>query len=288
MARIRRQRDGRALMTGVSSVWAAVIATFLLWQIVQYRGLMAFLAEWQFNFLGRYYPSLTYVALVALLASPAIVIFLKVRRRHSEQRLAAATLRSALVFRRVVYSIAALCSVAAIITLLMLLVLPRGAGEPHNIDLAQPAVALPAEGPTTINGTILFDRTAAFDKKWFFTRHDMRFAPVVAPGAIATDLQFFIELPPESAARPSAGVSMTGILKKDALPGEIIQLYRYAGYRVEAPYYVLFSDEASMRRPYLETAAQLAICAILFLAIGLWQHRRVKWIKGRAVKTNTA
>lgn len=288
MATTHRKRDQRQLMTGGIIVWAALVSLFLLWEIVTYSGLMALLAEWQFNVLGSFYPSVTYLALVALLASPGLLLFLRVRKRDSDQRLGLATLRSATVFRRVVLGIGGACLAAAVVTLLFILTLPTSTGTPRTIDLTQPVVSLPSEGATTISGTILYDRTAAFNEDVVVSRRNLRFAPIVAPGSNSTALQFFVELPPETAPAPGGATAMTGVLKRNALPGEIVRLYRYAGYTVEPPYYVLFANDTALRWPYFELAIELAIVALLFLALGLWQHRRIKWLEKTVTPSETA
>lgn len=287
MASTYRTRDRRQIMTGGMILWGAAVSLFFLWQVVQYNGVMALLAEWQFNSFGHYYPSLTYLALVALLASPGLLLFLRVRQRDSEQRMAAATLRSAIVFRRVVLGLAAACTLAAIATLLLLLTLPRSGGTSNSIDLSQPLIALPSEGPTTITGAILYDRTAAFEENMLVAGRTLRFAPIVSPQSASLDLQFFVELPAEAAPQIGATSSMRGVLRRNALPGEIVQLFRYAGYRVEPPHYVLFASEAAMRWPYYKVAGELGLVALLFLAVGLWQHRRIKWLED-AVKPPVA
>lgn len=279
MANTHRRRDQRQFFTGAIIVWATLVSLFFLWEVVSYSGLMALLAEWQFNVFGSFYPSVTYLVLVALLASPGLLLFLRVRPRDSEQRLSLATLRSAIVFRRVMLGIGAACLAAVVVTLLLVLTLPTSVGTPRRIDLAQPVVSLPSEGPTTIDGAILYDRTAAFNEDVIVTRRNLRFAPIIAPGFTGTDLQFFVELPPETQPRAGGTASMTGVLKRNALPGEIVRLYRYAGFSVEPPYYVLFASNTALRWPYFELAVELGLVALLFLALGVWQHRRVKTLE---------
>lgn len=283
MATTPRKRDHRQLMTGGIIVWGTLVSLFFLWEIVTYSGAMALLAEWQFNLFGSFYPSATYLALVAVLASPGLLLFLRVRRRDSDQRLGLATLRSAAIFRRVVFGIGAACLGAAAVALVFVLLLPTASGEPQRIDLTQPVVSLPHEGAATIAGAILYDRTAAFNEDVIVARHALRFAPIVAPGSTGTDLQFFVELPPETVPHAGGTTAMTGILKRSALPGELVRLYRYAGYSVEPPYYVLFASDTALRWPYFELAIEFAIGAILFFALGFWQHRRMKWLE-KAVK----
>lgn len=292
MAMTHRKRNRRQVMTGVIIVWAALVSLVFFWQLVQYDGLIERLAEWQFSTFGYFNPSITYLALVALLASPGLLVFLRVRHRDSEQRLAVATLRSAIVFRRVVLGLSAACFAAAIVTLLMLLTLPTSVGAVRQIDLGQPVVTLPQEGPTTIDGRILYDRTAVLGEDLVVAHRTLLIAPMLSPTSANADLQFFVELPPETdtqtgavqsrAAQNRGASSMTGILKRNALPGEIVALFRYAGYRIEPPYYVLFAGKASMRWPYYEIAGELALVALLFLALGVWQHRRIKWLEGVA------
>lgn len=289
MATTHRKRSHRRIMTGVMIVWAALVSLFFLWQLVQYKSVMAWLAEWQFSTFGYYNPSITYLALVTLLASPGLLLFLQVRQRDSEQRLVAATLRSATIFRRVVLGVSAACFAAAIVTLLMLLTLPTGGGAYRQIDLGQPIVTLPQEGPTTIGGRVLYNRTAVFGENLLVARRTLLIAPMLPPKSTNADLQFFVELPSDTnpqnaeaqsrAAQDGNVLSMTGILRRNALPGEIVALFQYAGYRVEPPYYVLFASETSMRWPYYEIACELALVALLFLALGVWQHRRIKWLE---------
>ncbi len=266
------------MMTGGIIVWTGLVSLFFLWQIVQYQGVMAQFAEWQFYSFGHYYPSVTYLAIVVVLASPGLLLFLRVRHRESEQRLAEATLRSAIIFRRVVLGVAAACLVAAIATLLLLLTLPRAGGTQTRIDLSHPLLTLPHEGATTITGAVLYDRTAAFEEDLVVARRTLRFAPIVSPQSSSLDLQFFVELPSEAVAQSGATSSVSGVLRRNGLPGEIVQLFRYAGYRVEPPQYVVFASEATMRWPYFKVAGELGLVALLFLLVGLFQHRRIKWL----------
>ena len=75
---------------------------------------------------------------------------------------------------------------------------------------------------------------------------------------------------------------MTGNLRRSGLPGEIIRLYRYAGARVETPYYVLLTDTAAVRWPYLQVAIQTALAAILFFLAAGWQWFRLRRMRRHA------
>ena len=95
------------------------------------------------------------------------------------------------------------------------------------------------------------------------------------------ELKYFIQFAPTDVRAGTGTVSMTGVLKRNGLPGEIVRLFRYAGYQVDEPHYVLFVEPAAMRWPYLATAVQLLIGALLVLALGLFQRRRVRHIDQR-------
>jgi hypothetical protein len=276
---INRSRRQRAKTGGVA-IWTALVAVVFLWQFVQYRGIVALLAEWQFNFLGRSYPAISYLLPVAVLALPALLIFWRTRPRHSAQRIALATQRSAIAFQKTMWAVAAAFALAAVVFLFQSL---DGAAQqvgPQRIDLGSPVTALPPEGPATISGSVLTTRTAALRQNFLLLGKSYRFAPIVPPGSKTTDLQYFGELSPSfDQAAIAPGSTLSGTLKRDALPGEIIRLYRYAGYNIADPHYVLFLDPASARWPDLQTAIQLGLIGLVFAVLALLQRRRLKRIQ---------
>jgi hypothetical protein len=106
---------------------------------------------------------------------------------------------------------------------------------------------------------------------------------MVPPGNATPDYQYFVELPP--AATPElqpARTSMTGNLRRGSLPGEVIRLYRYAGARVETPYYVLLANTEAVRWPYLQVAIQTALASIVFFLAAGWQWFRVRRMRREA------
>lgn len=270
--RVRRRRNP-AIRIGLVAVWIAIVAAVFLWQAATYESVMSVFAEWQFNAIGRYYPAFSYLLLTLILTLPLLLVFAR-PRKQTTRPLDVATLRSASTFSRALFAFAGALLVVAIGVLLSILRLPDDKGPLQEVTLDQAVVVMPEEGLTRLTGAIAYDRTTAFDEELIVTGRNRRFAPMTAQGADPTDLQFFVELPPATDANRQGVRTMTGVLQRGGLPGEIIRLYRYAGHRVEEPYFVLFTGTRSIRWARFVIAGQLIIAGVLVGALGLWQRRR--------------
>lgn len=273
----KRQRRWAVVKTVGFSVWMAIVALVLLWQTASYRGVMALIGEWQFDAFGRQYPTFNYVLLVFLLCLPGYLLFLKPRKRAVTEQAEAATFRSARTLLKAIIGGALGLGAAAIVVLIVMLFLPSSSGEPQRLDLSHPMISVPREGPTILSGAILYERTAGFDEDLLLTRRTYRFAPIVAARGGA-DVQFFVQLPPVDDRSRAGTTTMAGVLKRDGLPGELVRLFRYAGFEIAEPNYVLFVEPAAMRWPYLMAMLQLAIGALFALVVALLQRRRVRRI----------
>jgi hypothetical protein len=270
-ARRRRQR-ARALL----AVWGALVALFLLWQTLTYRGLMALAAEWQFNTFGRYYPSLSYILLAALIASP-VLFLLRGRRREGVDEEDVGLTVPGLAFVRTILGVAAGCFAVCLVVLIVMATLPGDTGAVERIVLGSPAAAnAPRTGPTILVGSVVRDRTAGLNQELLVARRTMRFAPMLAPGAGREAVRFFVEIGPnEDAATLRPDGLREGVLRKNGLPGELEKLFGYAGYDAARPYYTLYASSAGLTWPYRVAAAQLAIVGLVcLLAAGLLHLRR--------------
>ncbi len=276
MSKRRPHRRRSFAKTVAFSIWMAAVALYLLWEATHYRGVMSLLGEWQFNALGRHYPTFNYILLVALLWLPGYLVFLRPRKRDGTERLEAVLLRSSHAFQNALWGSAAGLAVAALVVLVVMLFLPREGPPIQRIDLARPSISLPREGPTLLSGMVVYERTAGFDRDLLLTSRTYRFAPVIGGQESGPDLQYFVQFRPVDAQTRAGTSLMTGVLKRNGLPGEVIRLFRYAGYRLEQPHYVLYEEAAALRWPYLITAIQLAIAALLAVAVALLQLRRVR------------
>lgn len=268
-ARIRR--TPRGLQGGVAA-WSVLVALVLLWQAVTYRGLMAFAAEWQLNEFGNYYPVLTFLALIVLFVLPALLLL---RTKHAgRQQLESVTeLRRAEAFTRrssrVAFGVAAICVCASVISLVLMALLPSASGAPQRISVNDAAPAQPREGPTELVGQVLYNRTSAFEEDLWVAHRSTRFAPMIEEGADESAIRYFVELSPADRSIPNGGTaSKRGILKGGALPGELVRLYRYAGFRIHPNHYVLFASAATMRWPYQAAAVECLVAGVLVSMVG--------------------
>lgn len=272
-------------------LWVAIVVAYFLWEGVNYRGLFARAAEWQLTYFGEYMPTLTFGLLVLLFGSPALFLF---RRRRRERPAEDAPplpdpLSSAVVIgtrlAKFLFWLAGALLVAALVSLLWTLTFPSSSGPVRTVTLGTSSDTAPQEGPTQLVGAIVYDRTTAFSQGLPLVRRGARYAPVVTPGAPPAPLRFFIELGPQERLDPRptdrVAVTRTGILTRGGLPGAIVRLYRYAGYRVEWPYYVLFASPLTMRWPYYVAAMEFALGALVFLLCGLFQRRHVRKLGSR-------
>ncbi|MEG3123335.1 hypothetical protein U1738_05355 [Sphingomonas sp. GB1N7] len=261
-------------------LWIAIAALFVLWQTMTYRGLSSLAAEWQFNEFGFYHPALTFLVLVLILCSPLLLLRLVARRRRRREPVEpvsplqrAIRVTSRLLATLIGAAVAAL--LAAIFIAAFTLFLPRDNGPPHHIS-ASDDLTVPALGPAEIRGRVLYDSTAVFNEDFRIGHSDTRFAPMVGETRDRTAIRYFVELPAYALPDRQDLISVhRGVLREGGLPGELINLYRYAGFRIEPRYYVLYASGSSMRRSYLVTAGELVVLALFIALVGaLYFYRR--------------
>ncbi|WP_156363691.1 hypothetical protein [Sphingomonas sp. Leaf357] len=261
-------------------LWIAIAAVFVLWQTMTYRGLSSLAAEWQFNEFGFYHPALTFLVLVLILCSPLLLLRLVARRRRRREPVEPVSplQRAIRVTSRLLATLigAAVAAVlAAIFIAAFTLFLPRDNGPPHHIS-ANDDLTVPALGPAEIRGRVLYDSTAVFNEDFRIGHSDTRFAPMVGDTGDRTAIRYFVELPAYGLPDRQDLISVhRGVLREGGLPGELINLYRYAGFRIAPRYYVLYASGSSMRRSYLVTAAELVVLALFIALVGaLYAYRR--------------
>jgi hypothetical protein len=283
--RAPRRQPRRVVVARLLGLWVFLVLLYFLWEASEYRGLYALLSEWQFEQFGHYLPVLTFAFLAILFGSPAAWLF-RARRRADRPVLGDRTGRAAAIatgsnFRRILFAFSGGLLGAALVTLLWTLTLPRMAPTTRIITVGAPDSIAPARGPATLRGHILYTRTAAFAQDLWITRRGVRFAPVLAAAGQERPrtIRYFVELLPTDVPDPrmeQAVLERSGVLLRDALPGSIVRLYRYAGYTVESPYHVLYASGRTIRWPYYVTAVQLAVAALILFLAGLFQHGHLR------------
>ncbi|WP_242139354.1 MULTISPECIES: hypothetical protein [unclassified Sphingomonas] len=281
-----RRHPSRVLLP----LWIILVVAFFTWQAGTYRGVVALLAEWQFNEFGVYHPLLTFLLFVLILA-PLPFLFTRRRRKSAAASSAAVpatdvlpvrnnlsrAILEATRFLNVLLFIAGGCFVAALIAVIMVLMLPSVQRPLQRITASTTVPAVPAEGFTELRGNVLYTRTSAFDEDLWLARRNVRFAPMVDVGADPSDIRYFIELSAtDGTAQNATESARQGILVRNALPGELFRLYRYAGFRVAPDHYVLFRSLKTMRWPYWVWASEFGVAGLL-IGIGAlvqWFRRR--------------
>ena len=273
----------RVVVGRLLAIWVLLVALYFLWEADHYAGLYAWLAECQFDLFGQYLPVLTYALLVIGFGWPAAWL-LRARRRADRRELVGrdAAIYTSANFRRVLFSFAGGLAGASLVAFLWTLTLPRVGPPRQIIDIGAAVGGNVVEGPTILRGRIDYARTSALAEDFAVTTKGMRFAPMFASSADHNrQILFFVELLPSDLGRPRVVPNRSvrsGVLVLNRLPGSIVRLYRYAGYTVEKPLYVLFASNASVRRPYVVAAVQLALAALIAFIAGLFQHRHVRLI----------
>lgn len=270
----------RWLGLGAAGLWILIATGYFFSEVIYYRGIYEKVSEWQFDLFGHYFPILNFALLITIVISPAVLLIAIIARFVETKSLRRKVLVTSNQFRNILLGLTMAFSFAAIATLAWTLTLPRMNAPFQHVYADQPTESL-RNGAATLSGYIIYERTSAYTQRLLLKRRGVRFAPVVPPGQTTPNIQYFVELAPSDVFIKEEGQPIStrgGILMRNALPGSLESLYRYAGYELGKPYFVLYTSERTMRWPYYVSAIQLAVIA-LFLAIATAiQHRRTIWV----------
>lgn len=294
---------------GLLWLWVIVVVLYFSWEAASYRGLFALIAEWQFAHIGQDLPTFTFGLLTTIFAWPALHIFRRRPRRRrrrsrranapvvTQEQLEAeeneAAISAARDYMHFLSGFTSSLLLAAIIALLWTLMLPTFGGPVQDVRVDRESVR---EGPAQLVGTLRYGRIASFSRGILFIRRSELYAPIL-PTRSTGGVRYFAEFLPAEQGEISSGSTLThrtGILVQSDLPGPLIRLYRYLGYRIEPGYHVLYASALTIRWPYYMIAAQFALGAIGFLVAALMQRRHLRqmarvydlWRKGRFFPDN--
>jgi hypothetical protein len=269
------------------------VVLYFSWEAAAYRGLYAYLAEWQFDHIGQDLPTFTFGILATLFAWPALRLFRRRRRRRrSLSRNATAAQRAAHAaqaerrdyesaidasrdYMHFLYGFAAALAFAAMVAVIWTLFLPRLSGNAQEISIAD---TNPPEGAVRLSGTVDYGRIASFSRGILLVRRSELYAPIIPAGMKDVPVRYFVEFSPDERTGIRDGASLqrrSGILVRSDLPGALVRLYRYLGYDIGKPYYVLYASSMTIRWPYYMIAVQFALGALVFLITGLFQRRHM-------------
>ncbi len=245
--------------------WAVFVAGILIWQAYEYIGVFRWLAEWQFATFDRMYPLVTIAAIVLILSIPFLIAIavLQMRRRkvHGRFRRGELLVRERVGSRILLFAAGGFGAVAGLLGLFALTI--GGIG-----DKAVTGFKLRGEAPASgmlVRGQAwaLAGSKGYYRERAIFSTRDLFVMPIARSGG-GTDIRYFVETDGPQVSEPRLQ-AISGVMRQNAMPGGLTQLYRNAGYRVSNPAHVVFASRQSARWPYTSAAFDSAIIAVLLL-----------------------
>ena len=261
----------------ISIIWFGILATLFAWQAFYYRGIVERLAEWQYDVLDHYYPGTTIFLLCLFFSLPLLVMLLILRQRWKKMAKEVidppvAALRYSRRLERFCEVVAVAAGAVAFASLVSSFLLPDGVGKPRVIDIEAVGTDSVPDGKATLKGPVDLDVLVQFDQRALLLRRQLLFAPVhdiASPGPA----RFFVEVREQAHLQTPLIPQMSGVLKRDSLPGDVRRLYQNIGYPIDPVTYLLYRDAERLRWPYLMIAAQLVVVSIIFSGV-VWLERR--------------
>lgn len=224
---------------------------------VSYTTIVNWLGELQFAYLGEYFPLLTAMVLFVLIALPLVAGLLLIgRRRRASQAPAAVDpvvdQRRAMIrlrrtgahFRRFFGWLALFLAGGVAVTGLAITQLPDAVGPQMVIGSPQAVIG---EGSARITAGST-GRVARLDEDFFLARRRTYVAPV-----LYGDWQQPVRLMTTVLRDGNRFTPVTsGILVRQGMPRELIELYRQVGVEIEDTPYLLMRDESQVGwRPWM-------------------------------------
>ena len=198
------ERVNRQLSMGMWAlgVWLALVSLFFLKQTVDYVGLIARLAEWQFLLFDRYWPTLTFLALTLICSSPLILALWVIRQRQRrDEKLGPARIDDSRILagrlmrlQSFFMGVAVGSLTAMVLSLFLMLQLPSDDGAPRSIVIGSPDAIAPADGPAILTGSVDVAETAQFNENVFFVKRTLYFAPIRSGPDDKSPLRYFVEV----------------------------------------------------------------------------------------------
>ncbi len=308
--RVNRQLSWGLRLLGL---WLALVSFFFLQESLRYRGLVARLAEIEFFHFDRYWPTFTFAALTILCTAPFITILWVIRaRQRRDERLGRARVDDYRIMlgrlnrlQSFFAGVALGCVVCVGAFAFQMVTLPDEQYQPRSIVIGSPDALGPGDGRATLTGTVDVDETSQFNEDLILVRRTLYFAPIRSGPTDKSPLRYFVQVRrddvkgrfqpimfPERDTPVRAwrfrvrNIAFTpylnGVLQRGALPGEVANLYRYAGYDVDRDNYVLFSSNEPIRWRLQALAGEFLIVAIVAALVAFYFGRRRRAIRKRA------
>jgi len=285
-------------------IWAGIISSFFLWQAFSYAGIVNKLAEWQFHLFEKYYPVITYSLVIIFFSLPLLIvisILAITRKKRPDQHEdaqdpaqgagqtndqdsgiaeteAEKSVHSARRLRRFLAWASACMVLFAVISVGLSFLVPemRGPIQQITLERGQRDPVNPREGYSAISGAIDGQMAARFGENMTLDKQYIYFAPIRSSSMRQGAVRYFTEIIPTGDRAKPFDVPAKGILRRNALPGEIEQLYLNIGMKIDKPYYVLYTSPSPVKWRYYRYAMQFGLIAALFAIFAYLERRRIK------------
>lgn len=260
-------------------VGALAVFLYALFAALEYIGLIRTLGEWQFATFGFYAPMLTVTGLTAVSVLVARLLHILLRRNRGI-RVSAGQSRSAIVARDALFAISFLAGGIALAAAINLQLLPDRRGPART--LTSEGVNVGYEGVARLAGFRTSGPMARYTEGVAFWRRTIFIVPLQATGGRGdAPVSVFAEIGPEGATG-QGDANLIGIMRRDAVPSELVPLYQAAGVRVAPQASVLFRDARSMAFGSIVLVAEATVIAVLALLAALGIHRVLQRASRRA------
>jgi hypothetical protein len=270
MAETHRNPESQRRPSGLM-LWSLIAFLFFFWQAFSYFGFVGRLAEWQFDRFETYFPVLT-VALLVGIAAVIGVVLLAIRKRRSGDQTqnpaaeAQRVLTSAARTTRALSALAVLGAVAALITLVLMWMLPGTAGTTQRLPVMTGEIVV--EGPASVDLDADLTRTARFEE-------DL----LVMTGDTEAAVSIFVEVRQIAGEPVRYEPTRTGVARIGALPSEIVSLYQRSGLSVAKDHVVLYRSTESISWRYQILALEFFLFSLICLIFALFQNRSWKRLR---------
>lgn len=267
-----------------TSIWLIVCLLVLLWWAGTYSSLVEVLAEWQFVYLGRYYPSLTVSLAVLILTLPIAAVVGWQRRRRRERLgdaadprlMMARAIRSAERTQLFFAGLAVVATLIALCALISMLWLPSDNGSVRTVAGVEGSVQ--PQGAAAYARPFRIGRVARIEENVGLARRVMYVAPVYL-GREHGDDSFLTTVEPSLRPPLRFAPIKSGVLIERGLPRELTNLYRAAGITVPDRSYLLMRDNAAVRWRSLVLSIQIGLLALLTVVVALLFRRQSRRLR---------
>jgi hypothetical protein len=281
-----KQKFGISMARNIFLPLGILLVAFLIlfWVGFSYSGIVARMAEWQFSYFGKWFPMITILSFCALgLLFWRFVGWLRKRSLMAKKKWTDADERD-YIFKlaRTAYvmlrALAVFCFVIVVVAFFYWLILP-------NLDTDTKLTKLPnylevQEGSTNLAGSQPIGPIARYREAIFGIGPEQHFAPIasrkLADGS-ASEFTVFAELK-QTKNGPRIVSESPGLMRRNALPGELKAMYRFKGYAVSDTPAVVFLSPASAGRATLILMIEAFAAGVIFLVFALVMRRRSRKI----------